>query len=90
MDIIREYCQPKTIGALPVCVVRTKTHANSLAHFDELFSVAQSDFPDLHREDCEVVHYGGQRYRGTYGIEFFRVGEIPESYQKIEHLEYRL
>lgn len=90
MDIIREYCQPKTIGALPTCVVRTKTYASGLMHFDELFAVAQSDFPDLHREDCEVVHYGGQRYKGTYGIEFFRVGEIPEIYQKIEHLEYRL
>lgn len=90
MDIIREYCKPKTIGALPICVVRTKTYASSLAHFDELFTVAQSDFPDLRREDCEAVHYAGQRYRGTYGIEFRWSGEIPENYQKIEYLEYRL
>lgn len=88
MDIIKEYCKP--IGAPPICVVRTETYASGLMHFDELFAVAQSDFPDLHREDCEVVHYGGQRYRGTYGIEFWRSGGIPDSYQKIEHLEYRL
>lgn len=89
MDIIREYC-PSQKGHHATCIIRTLVYSSRLTHFDELFAVAQSDFPDLRREDCEIVHYGGQRYRGTYGIEFRWPGEIPDSYQKIEHLEYRL
>lgn len=90
MNIIKEYCQSQNDSSPPICVVRTRTYADTLHYFDELFAVAKSDFPGLRREDCVIVHYGGRHYKGTYGIEFRWSGEIPESYQKIEHLEYKL
>lgn len=85
MQIIREWC--KHSGR---CVIRTNTYANSLGHFNHLFEIAQKDFSELKASDVEIVHYAGERYARTFGIEFKPVGIVPKDYQEVARHEYSL
>jgi hypothetical protein len=64
------------------CVIRTHTYADSAAHIQKLATEAQKDFPGLKAEDIDVVHYGGDFCKHTYGVEFNRQGEIPSEYRE--------
>ena len=76
-------------------VVRANNYGSSLAKFDELFDVMAADALtfeppiELDREDVEVVHYGGERYAKTFGLEV-TIPEghvIPADYMRIQQTE---
>ena len=47
------------------------------------FEKAKKDFPELTSDNANIMHYGGTRFNGTYGIEFtLEREEIPENYQE--------
>ena len=56
-------------------IVRADNYGSSLAKFDELFEVMAADALtfeppiELGREDVEVVHYAGDKYARTFGLE---------------------
>ena len=85
MKIIKEYCYKYNR-----VVLRLDCYAHSLNVIDELFKTAQNDFPGLDRDDVEIVHYGGERYAKTFGIEFVWYMDIPEEYNLIHEVEYTL
>lgn len=68
MDIIKEVV--KKDNGIYQYIVRTQTYASSMAHLIQLLVFAQQYFPDLHPRDVNVVHYGGEYYKGTFGIEW--------------------
>jgi len=72
---------------IPRCIVRTLSYGKRLSYLEWLFEMAKKDFPDLKKEDCEIVHYAGQRYKGTMGIEFEPPSEVPNEYKPISGLE---
>jgi len=81
MNIIKEYCPQ--VGR---CVVRTDAYDHTLRFFLHLFKEAKKDFPILSTEDVEITRFGGQHYKGSFGIEF-SAKAVPESYRKINNLE---
>jgi len=83
MNVIKETCNDR-------CVIRTKTYANNLQHFIELFEEAKKDFPQLEPGSVEIVQYGGQDIKRMFGIEFNIKGEKPTTYRKIPYLENHL
>ena len=86
MEIIREYSTEAKR-----CVIRTNTYASDLSHFMNLFEEARKDFPDLKLDEVKVEHYGGERHKGFFGIEFDRAEEIvPETYARMKKLECTL
>ena len=73
-----------------VAIVRNRYYGSALSRFQGFYAIACQTFPDLKPENVQVVHYGGSRHAGTYGIEF-NVGDIteaPEGWSPIESLEY--
>jgi hypothetical protein len=63
-------CEEKVWKDKAIAVVLENAYDSSLGKFDRLFEVAQKDFPWLKRGDVEIVHYGGNRRSGLFGIEF--------------------
>jgi hypothetical protein len=63
-------------------VLRARNYGSRLDKFDKLFDTMAKDALtfeppiELDREDVEVVHYGGSRYAGTFGLEV----DIPEGH----------
>ncbi len=84
ITVIKEFC-PSSNRA----VIRTETYGSSVGKIELLMNFAMSDFPGLSKWDIEVVQFGGQHYKRTFGIEF-PAASAPEDYDIIEHLEYRL
>ena len=86
---IKEYC-PRGDGRVRF-VLRANHYGRTLNLFDNLYEEAKKNFPLLNRADVEVVQYGGISYKHTFGIEFW-AGDfiIPEGYERIAELEYRL
>ncbi len=82
MDYIKEVTPEKH------CVVRTGTYTSSVAHINRILAEATEDFPDLDLEKVKIVHYGGIRYKGTYGLEFDVDGDVPDTYRPINHVEF--
>jgi hypothetical protein len=82
MKIIKEYCKE-----FNTCVIRTDSYAHNLEYILDLFSEASGDFPELESYMVEVVRYAGQRYSGTYGIEFYPNKMPPADYIEIPQLE---
>lgn len=87
MQIIKEVC---TIDKNQKCVIRNNTYGSSLELLNSLFQKAKEDFPKLEENEVNVVQYGGQRYKGTFGIEFDAPDKVPDSYQNIQNLEYKI
>ncbi len=88
MRIIKEY----NIGERNIIViVRSDTYASSYKHISNLVTVAKNNFNILD-EDIEVVKYGGERYKRTYGIEFTvdLETEIPVDFVHVSQVEYTL
>ncbi len=73
-------------------IIRTNTYSNSLFYFNTLFEEAKKDFPDIKPDDVEIIHYGGRRYKGTFGIEWSESITIkrPKEYREISNTEYTL
>jgi hypothetical protein len=71
-------------------VVRTSTYAKSLNYFMLLAAAVRETFPDVKDEDLRVVHFGGNYYKGTMGLEF-DIKEpcttCPEGWAAIHELE---
>lgn len=86
MKIIRQYSTDSKR-----CVIRTNTYISDLSHFMILFEEAKKDFPDLKIDEVKVEHYGGERHKGIFGIEFDRPEEmVPETYTRMKRLECTL
>jgi len=85
MKVIKEFCRN-------FVVLRTDTYEKGLSHFDRLFAQAEKGFPTLERSDVRVVQYGGERYKGTFGIEFDlpQGAKIPRGYSELQELEYTM
>lgn len=84
--MIKEYCisHPGMIWG----VIRFDHYGNNLELFEKAYMEAKADFPYLIKTDITVVHYGGERYARTFGIEFPIHGNIPVEYKQIGMLEY--
>ena len=98
--IVREFVPRDRTVALSSgrVVVRAENYGSSLAKFDELFDVMASDALtfeppiELDRADVEVVHYGGERYAKTFGLEV-TIPEghiIPTEYMRMDQTEFIL
>ncbi|MBI2121034.1 MAG: hypothetical protein HYT94_05420 [Parcubacteria group bacterium] len=87
MDVIKEHRQETEEQRAARCVVRTNCYGSQLSFFLELFEEAKKDFPTLTPEDVRVIHFGGQFYSGTFGIEFTPPETVPAIYQTIRELE---
>ena len=72
-----------------VGVIRFPHYGSYLNQFIEAANIAKADFPYLTDADIKVVHYGGDRYKGTFGIEFNLpdMESAPEGYSEIHQLE---
>lgn len=73
-------------------IIRTNTYGSNFAFFQKLFDEANKDFPFITPENADIKHYGGQRYKHTYGIEFNVKLDvhIPSDYRQIQEVEYTL
>lgn len=81
MNIIKEYCpSAKTV------VIRSDSYGSSMSYIQKLLNEARKDF-DVNLDTCTVVHFGGERYANTFGIEF-PADDAPEEYIRINQLEY--
>ena len=87
--IIKEYKKSETSIRV---ILREDNYDNRLSKFINLFGIAQSDFPSLPESNAEIIHYGGDRIKRTFGIEFSVVlsMSIPADYVEIKTLELTL
>lgn len=74
---------------------RNNHYAHSFAYIKELVDEAKKDFPNLKDQDraISIVHFGGERYKRTWGIEFFVTNvdrEILEGYDRRLQSEFLL
>ncbi|MFH0805217.1 MAG: hypothetical protein V1916_03415 [Patescibacteria group bacterium] len=84
--VIREFCPTRSGRRI---ILRTRTYNHTLEYFQRLFKEALNDFPETKAEQVEVTHYGGDRVKGTFGIEFNVKAEtaIPSNYEQIAQVE---
>lgn len=82
MQLIKERCGR-------VGIIRTNTYSRDLDYFVYLFEEAKKDFPNLSFYDVAIVHFGGVRYKGTWGIEFTvdLLNPVLEKYKTKDYLE---
>jgi hypothetical protein len=90
--------EPETKGetkiSYPVrahCVIRTNSYGSQLSFIRHLAAIAIAEFPTLTEDQVEIVRYGGQRYKGTFGIEFTCPVDytiVPIGWREISQLEY--
>lgn len=85
--IIKEY-YPTSDGFY--VILRRQDYAHSLVAILELYQTAQEDLGEILLADVKIQHYGGQRYRGTFGIEFTTEAKPPEEYALISSPELTL
>ena len=72
------------------CIIRTNTYGHSVGFILGLVTVAREHFPNLKLNDVEICHYGGQRYKYTFGIQFKPSGPIPDVYKRVPQIEFVL
>jgi hypothetical protein len=89
--VIMEFIKEVEISSR-TCVIRTNYYGSSLQKFLDFFSEAKKDFPSLTPEQVEIKHYGGDRIKHIFGLEFQVPSEvtISESYKRIPRLEFTL
>jgi len=80
--MIKEFCKSSNRA-----VIREDAYGSQWSKFKRLVNEAKKDFPDLNEDDVEIIHFGGERYAKTFGIEFYTV-YAPDSYSEISQLEY--
>ena len=73
-------------------IIRSNRYGSTLSYFNELLTVAEADFGTLDPTQVEVVYYGGDRYKRTFGLEFNVAKDtfIPEHYGRQLYPEYKL
>lgn len=87
--MIKEYC--KQTGDNLRFILRLRHYGSDLATITELFNEAKKDFPNLSPADAEIVQYGGERYKRTFGIEFAGPkASVPADYAEVKNLELKL
>jgi hypothetical protein len=74
MQIIKRYVNSKDKKSRRM-IIRTDCYGSYFSHIKMLVGIAQEDFIMLD-DEIEIVHYGGDRIRGIFGIEF---NVTPES-----------
>lgn len=89
MNIIKEYCK-FDMGRRNRIILRTSTYAHSFIYFKILVKEAMKDFPELKEHTIDVIHYGGQYYKNTYGIEFNINIAPPADYCQVKNTECTL
>ena len=89
--VIAEYCKVASNDSFRV-ILREDNYDSRLSKFLELFEAAKSDFPFISESDINLVHYGGDRYKRTFGLEFSVPDStsIPDIYVEIHSLEMTL
>ncbi len=72
-----------------VGVIRSNTYYKGIDHIKNMVDAARSDFPHLTDKDIRLVHFGGDRYKGTMGIAFDLPDLLvpPPGYTPINELE---
>lgn len=82
MDIIKEYCEDSE-----VVVIRNAYYGSSLKKFLDFLKEARMDGFSISEDQVTIVHYGGERYASTFGIEF-SYPTAPDNYKRISRLEF--
>jgi hypothetical protein len=73
-----------------IAVVRENSYGSSLVKFDRFFDALKETFPSATRDTVKVVQYGGDRIKGTFGLEwevFYDVYKAPDGWTAINELE---
>jgi hypothetical protein len=95
-EVIREFVPSSGTSAIAGrIVVRTANQGSRLERFDELFSIMAEDAlqfeppVDVKRARVEVVHFAGERYKRTFGLEFVIPAgvKVSDNYTRIVQLE---
>lgn len=97
-QIIKEFYPRDREEALSTgrMIIRANNYGSSLVKFDEMYEIMAADALtfeppiELDREDVEVVHYAGERYKRTFGLEVSipQGHTIPADYSKIRQPEF--
>ena len=76
-------------GGKTYFIIRRSDYGRSFKSIEELYNEAISDFGSLDKSRMEIMYYGGNRYKRTYGIEFaINDSVIPIDYVEVENIEY--
>lgn len=79
-------------------IIRADNYGSSLAKFDQLYGLMHEDALtfepplQLDRDSVEVVHYAGERYAHTFGLEVAipEGHQVADSYTRISQIEKTL
>ena len=85
--------EPQEVDMVPaMCCVRTNCYGSQFSFLRKLVEEARGDFPELGEEDIKIVQFGGERFSGTFGLQFQppEGAPVPDSYQEIRELEWLL
>lgn len=85
MNLIKE----RSVGR---CIVRWRSYTSSLDVILEAVEEAKKDFPWLTPEHIEVIKYGGDSIKRTWGIEFnvHDLESIPNDYTPLHQIHLTL
>lgn len=78
MEIIKEHDT-----TLNWCIIMSDRYRQSIEYVNELFQIAQEDFPGLHAKNTEVVIDTDDEVHIKMGIRFAPNGNIPDDYRKV-------
>jgi hypothetical protein len=93
-QIVKEFVprNPEDMRSAGKLIIRASNYGSSLDKFDGFFDTMAADALtfeppiELDREDVEIVQYGGDRYKRTFGMEV-SIPEghvIPEEYRRLQ------
>ena len=90
MKIIKEFVRIKLDDSARI-ILRTNYYIGTFEYIRNLVNEARKDF-SLEDDKIEIIHYAGDRYKGTYGIEFNvdKGVTIPEKYKEVSQVEFKL
>ena len=83
MNFTKEYCP----SAQTVVIRSGDRYGSDLQRFMDMYEEACQDGFRIEMSDVKIVHYAGNRYAGTFGIEF-QWNDAPDEYNRINQLEY--
>lgn len=92
MNIIKEYFISKEYFKAKI-IIRTDLYTKSFDHILMLKEQLETDFPGLINDsELDIVVYGGERYKGTYGLEIdIPINtKMPKDYNEVKTVEYLL